>query len=80
MTTLLLWLVVLPKKRGSCVECHPNPGNYAIFTCIDCHEHNKPDMDDKHEDVQDYVYSSVACFDCHPNGEEDKMRFNPARI
>jgi hypothetical protein len=65
---------------GSCVECHPNPGNYALFTCIDCHEHNKADMDDEHEDVQDYVYSSVACFECHPNGEEDKMRFNPARI
>jgi hypothetical protein len=26
-------------------------------------------MDDKHlGEVDDYVYSSAACYDCHPNG------------
>jgi len=56
----------------SCTDCHTNPGNYAIFSCIDCHEHNQNDMDDEHDDVSGYVYNSLACFDCHPNGSEDK--------
>jgi hypothetical protein len=29
-------------------------------------------MDDEHlGEVNDYVYESAACLDCHPNGEED---------
>ncbi len=52
----------------SCTDCHQNPANYAQFTCIDCHEHNKPDMDDEHSDVGGYLYESQACFDCHPTG------------
>jgi hypothetical protein len=29
-------------------------------------------MDDKHlGKVQNYVYDSNACYDCHPNGTED---------
>ncbi|MBE0637457.1 MAG: hypothetical protein IH598_02950 [Bacteroidales bacterium] len=52
----------------ACVDCHINPGNYAIFSCIDCHEHNQPDMDDEHEDVPGYQYNSLACYACHPNG------------
>jgi hypothetical protein len=58
----------------SCIDCHTNPTNYSVFSCIDCHEHNQADMDDEHDDVPDYVYNSLACFDCHPTGEEDKMR------
>jgi len=54
----------------SCVECHTVPSNYALFSCIDCHEHNKTDMDDDHQDVTDYIYESNACFECHPLGEE----------
>lgn len=53
-----------------CSECHTIPNNYELFSCIDCHEHNKIDMDDKHKDVADYVYNSDACFECHPTGEE----------
>ncbi|NVK28070.1 MAG: hypothetical protein HWE14_08500 [Flavobacteriia bacterium] len=55
----------------SCVECHNNPGNFALFSCIDCHEHNRPDMDDEHDDVGGYQYNSQACFNCHPNGDAD---------
>lgn len=57
---------------NSCADCHLNPGNYALFSCIDCHEHNQTDMDEQHQDVNDYIYNSIACLDCHPNGEGDK--------
>ena len=55
---------------NSCSECHTNPNNYADFSCIDCHEHNQADMDDEHDEVSGYVYNSMACYECHPNGEE----------
>lgn len=55
----------------SCADCHNSGGNYAIFTCIDCHDHNQPDMDDEHSDIGGYIYESIACYECHPTGEGD---------
>lgn len=53
-----------------CVECHTTPGNFALFSCIDCHEHNDPnDLADEHDDVNGYQFNSQACFECHPNGD-----------
>jgi hypothetical protein len=55
-----------------CVECHNNPADRKEFTCFNCHEHSQARMDDKHlGKVQNYVYDSNACYDCHPNGTED---------
>jgi Class III cytochrome C family len=54
----------------SCNECHLT-ANYAQFSCIDCHEHNKNDTDNDHNDVGGYQYNSQACYSCHPNGAED---------
>jgi len=51
-----------------CSDCHTNPGNYQIYSCIDCHEHNQQDMDDEHDEVPGYAYNSIACFNCHPSG------------
>jgi hypothetical protein len=58
------------EKWDLCADCHPTPGDYAVFTCIDCHEHRQSKMDDKHREVNDYVYDSDACYECHPRGEE----------
>lgn len=55
---------------NDCIECHTTPGNYALFSCIDCHEHNdQNDLADEHDEVSGYSFSSPACFSCHPNGE-----------
>ena len=56
-----------------CSDCHINPANYGIFSCIDCHEHNKTDMDEKHQGVSGYAYNSIACYTCHPTGGGGKM-------
>jgi hypothetical protein len=53
---------------NTCADCHPNPNNFAIFTCIDCHAHNQNDMNDAHNDVPGYVWESNACYNCHPTG------------
>ncbi|MGE5424047.1 MAG: hypothetical protein ACM3N9_01715 [Syntrophothermus sp.] len=53
-------------KWNLCSDCHNNPSNYQVFTCLTCHQ--QPEMDDKHQGVPGYAYSSPACFNCHPNG------------
>jgi len=61
-------------RHGSldCAECHTNPGNYAIFTCIDCHAHEEDDMNDEHdeEEVDGYGWISTLCYGCHPDGHK----------
>ncbi len=52
-----------------CQECHPNPADYAVFTCTTCHERGETDGD--HDGVGGYVYESNACLACHPTGSED---------
>ncbi len=70
----LLFPIYSGEHRGewsSCTDCHPNPANYSVFTCIDCHEHNKGEMDDEHQGIAGYAYSSVACLACHPTGSDE---------
>jgi hypothetical protein len=56
-------------KWSDCTECHTVPANYGTFECILCHEHNQTDMDAKHSDEQGYVYLSIECYRCHPQGK-----------
>ncbi|MCF6269185.1 MAG: hypothetical protein L3J41_05725 [Melioribacteraceae bacterium] len=55
---------------NECSDCHTTQNNYAQFSCIDCHEHNQTEMDSEHKDIAGYVYESIACFDCHPTGDD----------
>ena len=56
---------------NQCSDCHTVAGNYSVFSCIDCHEHDDPaDMADKHQGVPGYSYNSQACYTCHPTGEK----------
>lgn len=59
-------------KNLDCNDCHTVPSNYAQFSCIDCHEHNQADMADKHklDEVPGYVWSTPACYACHPSGSD----------
>ena len=53
---------------GSCSDCHTNPGNFAVFSCLSCHP--RGEMDDEHDDVRGYRYESTSCLACHPEGRE----------
>lgn len=65
------WFPVPHRGVDDCVDCHPNPNDYDIFTCIDCHEHRASEMNDEHDDVGGYEYNSGACYQCHPRGREE---------
>ncbi len=56
-------------KWASCATCHTNSQNYAVFTCLTCHEHSRTKMDDKHKGRAGYSYTSAACLSCHPRGD-----------
>jgi hypothetical protein len=55
-------------KWSQCSDCHTNPANYSIFTCLPCHP--QPQMNNKHIGVNGYQYNSEACYACHPDGQE----------
>ena len=56
---------------NSCADCHTEPTNYSVFSCLTCHEHNKTSMDEKHHEVSGYAYNSINCLACHPRGTHD---------
>ncbi len=53
---------------NQCSDCHVSAANYAVFECINCHEHNRTDTDGHHTEVSGYQYLSTACYTCHPRG------------
>jgi hypothetical protein len=55
-------------KWSTCADCHTNSANYAVFSCLNCHEHEKTRMDQEHQGRRDYVYNSANCYACHPRG------------
>ena len=56
-------------KWSGCGDCHVSAGNYRVFECVNCHEHNRTDMDRKHRGVSGYQYNSSSCYRCHPRGQ-----------
>jgi hypothetical protein len=65
---------------NSCTaECHIVSDDFSQFSCGlngVCHEHRQSEMDGEHRGENGYVYESSACFDCHPDGEEDDIIIN----
>jgi hypothetical protein len=55
---------------GSCSDCHTQPSDFTVFSCVTCHEHRKSKMDSEHDDERGYVYLSQECYRCHPDGKD----------
>ena len=53
---------------STCSTCHPSPTDLSVFTCLNCHEHERAQTDADHSQVQGYVYESGQCLSCHPTG------------
>ncbi len=37
-----------PGRWNACSDCHTSATNFAVFSCLTCHEHNQASMDSKH--------------------------------
>ena len=46
------------------------------FDCITCHIN--PETDAKHPGITGYMYTSQACYDCHPTGTAGDFAFHDA--
>ncbi len=55
-------------RWSACTNCHANPSDFGVFSCLNCHEHRKSAMDEKHRERSGYVYDSRNCLACHPTG------------
>ena len=49
-----------------CAECHTTANVFTVFNCTICH--TKSSTDSKHKGRSGYVWTSTACYACHPNG------------
>jgi hypothetical protein len=56
-------------RWSTCNECHTNTSNYTVFSCLNCHAHDRTPMDNKHRNIRGYVYDSLTCYGCHPTGK-----------
>jgi hypothetical protein len=56
-------------RWSACSDCHTNPANYAVFTCLSCHPHSdQAQTTSNHSGVSGYHYDSASCYSCHPKG------------
>ncbi|MBZ5646949.1 MAG: hypothetical protein LAN37_06965 [Acidobacteriia bacterium] len=53
----------------TCNDCHVNPSNFAVFSCITCHAHDASVVNPKHTEVGSYNYNATSCYSCHPTGQ-----------
>ncbi|MFN7972553.1 MAG: hypothetical protein U0166_09420 [Acidobacteriota bacterium] len=68
------WFRIPHHGINLCRDCHTNPSNYTVFSCLTCHAHDKTTMDEKHRGVNGYSYDSAACYQCHKDGGGGGLR------
>ncbi len=56
------------RHNVTCARCHTTPNDFRTFSCTVCH--TRAQADSNHGGVRGYVYESVACYSCHPNGRK----------
>lgn len=55
-------------RWSSCSTCHTNPSNWAVFTCLTCHE--ATETNGHHNAISGYSYESQVCYSCHRDGRK----------
>ena len=63
------WSTTHGNAGGICGTCHTNSSDYSVFVCSNntCHPQNQ--INQTHQGVSSYVYSTGAtCYACHKNG------------
>ena len=73
------WFPITSGRHANlqCAQCHTTPSNFAVFSCTTGGCHPQGETNGHHNGVSGYVYSSPACYSCHPNGRAGNL---PARL
>jgi hypothetical protein len=59
---------------ASCNDCHGAFDTFKMFDCLTCHDQSpnlalhQASLDAAHTGLSGYVYTSAACYQCHPRG------------
>ena len=59
---------------SNCTSCHPNSGDYSVFTCTSCHTQGPTTQ--SHQGIPGYTWDSNACISCHPTGTGGDVSFH----
>jgi hypothetical protein len=63
-----LWSTTHGNAGGICGTCHTNSSDYSAFVCSNATCHPQSQINQTHQGVSSYVYSSGAtCYACHQN-------------
>jgi hypothetical protein len=63
------WSVNHGNAGGICATCHTNPASYTAFVCSNNTCHPQAKINQTHQGISSYVYSTGAtCYACHKNG------------
>ena len=64
-----LWSTTHGNAGGICGTCHTNSSDYSAFVCSNATCHPQGQINQTHQGVSSYVYSTGAtCYACHKNG------------
>ena len=55
-------------KWTACADCHTDPANYGVFSCMTGACHAQAATDPGHSGVAGYAYAAAQCRACHPDG------------
>jgi hypothetical protein len=53
---------------SQCAQCHTDPADRRVVTCIGGGCHAQPATDQVHLSIPGYAYSTAQCRSCHPDG------------
>ncbi len=53
---------------SACLQCHPTPGQPAVYTCMSSGCHPQASTDQAHAGIPGYSYTATQCLSCHPTG------------
>jgi hypothetical protein len=61
-------------RRGTiaCATCHTTSGQYHIYSCYGCHQHQKAGVEKQH--TRRGIGNVQNCVRCHPTGREHEAR------
>ena len=55
-------------KWTACADCHTDPNNRQVFSCMTGACHAQAATDPRHSGIPGYTYTAAQCRACHPDG------------